>query len=179
VNGYFMDYRSRTTPRWPPSRVLRWAAVAVLLVALAASGGAFFHSVYRAAQAERDLHLTLFVIRLVERFVTDRGHWPRSWEELEGLAAGSDPPHPHDAGAGDRASGVQSGYDWPAATPEVRRWVVIDFDADPAVVAAQDPMSFTAVRPVTPGFEYRYSGDLESLQATLRKVAAKKVPGGS
>ena len=75
---------------------LRWrrrAMVALLfaLVALVATGGwIVYFGVHTALQAERTLHATLFAVRLVERFVSERGRWPRSWGELEGVSMDDD-----------------------------------------------------------------------------------------
>jgi hypothetical protein len=41
-------------------------------------------------------------------------------------------------------------FDWPASSPEIKLRLVIDFDADPLEVAGQDPMAFTAIRPLGP-----------------------------
>jgi hypothetical protein len=151
---------------------------AVLLVALTVGGVVFVRAVRTASQAEMNLHATLFAISLVEQFVAEHGRWPRSWEELEGLSVPGDPPMPRQ---GDRTVvriGGQHGYDWPAAAPRIRARVVIDFDADPAAIAAQDPAAFTAVRPNGPCYEYLHYGYVESLQATIRKAGQKPAGAG-
>src|SRR5581483_11799092 len=104
-------------------------------------------------QAERNLHATHFTMLLVERFVAEKGGWPRSWDELEQT--------PFD--------GDLFGRGWPAVSPEVRRRVVIDFSADPVEVARQDPMAFTAIKPVGPYYEDRDAGYVADLQATIRR----------
>ena len=43
-----------------------------------------YHAASVSIQAENTLHVTQFAIRLVDRFVSERGRWPRSWGELAG-----------------------------------------------------------------------------------------------
>src|SRR5262245_9164989 len=38
-----------------------------------------------ALEAKTNMHYALFALQLVERFVSERGRWPRSWSELEGV----------------------------------------------------------------------------------------------
>jgi hypothetical protein len=46
---------------------------------------------------------------------------------------------------------------------------VIDFAADPAEIVRQDPLAFTAVKPVGPYYEDRDRGGVAALQATIRR----------
>ena len=66
--------------------------------------------------------------------------------------------------------GGQHGYEWPAASKNLQRRVAIDFDVDPVKVAGQDPMKFTAIKPIGPYYEYRDYGFVQSLQETIRDV---------
>ncbi len=129
------------------------ALAALVLAAVGVGGWTVYRCVAVSLQAERKLHAARFAVRLVERFVAEKGRWPRSWGELEQL--------PFD--------GDLFGRGWPAASPEIQRRVVIDFAADPAEVARQDPLAFTAVKPVGPHYEYRDYGDVVHLQATIRQ----------
>jgi hypothetical protein len=110
-------------------------------------------------RAEKNLHSTEFAIRLVDQFVFEKGRWPRSWQELEQLRFPGTNPSPLNS----RLPGWSS--DWPRG---LRECVSIDFQADPAVVAQQDPTTFDAVRPIGPCYEYR--DFVPSLQETLKKV---------
>lgn len=140
--------RGSSWMRWVP-RVL----VALFLAFFGAGGALIYYAASVSIQAENTLHVTQFAIRLVDGFVSERGRWPRSWGELEGVSMREGP----------------FGQEWPAASPEVQRRVSIDFSIDPRDVAGQDPMSFTAIRPIGPHFEYRHYGVVESLQETIRK----------
>lgn len=129
------------------------ALVALLLAAVGLGGWMVYRGVTTSLRAERNLHATLFTIRLVEQFVAERGRWPGSWEELESFSTPDD----------------LHGKSWPAVSPEVQRRVLIDFRVDPQEVAQQDPMSFRAIKPIGPYYEYRDYGSVASLQATIRK----------
>jgi hypothetical protein len=124
-----------------------------VLAAVGVGGWTVYRCVAVSLQAERNLHATRFTMLLLEQFVAEKGRWPRSWEELEQT--------PFD--------GDLRGQGWPAAAPEVRRCVVIDFAADPAEIARQDPLAFTAVKPVGPYYEDRDRGGVAALQATIRR----------
>jgi hypothetical protein len=104
-------------------------------------------------QAETTLHAIQFTIRLVERFVAERGRWPESWEDLENLSFPE----------------KLFGKPWPAISSEIQQRVVIDFQVDPREIARQEPMSFTAIKPIGPFFEYRDYDEVPSLQETIRK----------
>jgi len=140
---------------------LRWLAVPALL-ALGVGVWMVYCGVTASLEAENNLHATLFTISLVEQFVAEKGRWPHSWDELEKL--------PVSGGTADL-----QGHDWPGASTKIRRHVSIDFSADPREIARQDPMSFTAIKPVGRYYEYRDHGNIQSLQETIRK-AMKKVP---
>jgi hypothetical protein len=92
-------------------------------------------------QAEENLHATLFTIRLVEQFVAENGRWPHSWDELEKLSV--------------------PGYDWPAASTDIQRRVVIDFGADLKEIAQsrgvsrQSSQSARTMNTVTTSLRYR------------------------
>src|SRR5207249_1677034 len=134
--------------RLPRVRFTVRRGLGALLLAGVAYGGWLVYSVVATSlEAERNLHATRFTIGLVERFVTETGRWPRSWGELEGLSTRD----------------TLFGQGWPAASSFVHRRVCIDFESDPWEVARQDPMRFTAIRPIGPYYEYRDYGAVESL----------------
>jgi hypothetical protein len=126
---------------------------AFLLVLVASGCWILYRCALRSLQAERTLHTTRFTIRLVEHFVSQRGRWPHSWSELEGVSATEE----------------LFGEKWPSDSPEVQRRVSIDFEIDPPAVARQDPMSFTAIRPIGPHYEFRHDDSVKLLQEALLK----------
>jgi hypothetical protein len=147
--------------RQPGRRSVRWltrALGALVLVAVGLGGWLVCHVVSVSLEAERTLHATLFTVRLVDQFVAERGRWPNSWDELESL------PTTHDL----------LGTSWPAASAQIQRRVRIEFLAEPQRIARQDPMSFTAISPIGPYYEYRDYGAVASLQATIRKSFTKE-----
>jgi hypothetical protein len=109
-------------------------------------------------EAEYNLHATILAIRLVDQFVTEHRRWPSSWDELEGQSLAED---------------LQGGmYRWPDSSQEIRTRVILDFAADPREIAAQDSMTFAAIKPVGPCYEYRHY--VPSLQASVRKSLASE-----
>jgi hypothetical protein len=55
--------------------------------------------------------------------------------------------------------------------------VSIDFQADPGEIARQEPITFRAIKPIVLYYQYRDSGFVPSLQATIRKsMKAKAAP---
>ncbi len=155
--------------------LLRWL-VGLVVVGLGAGAWMVYRGIAVSLQAEETLHATLFCVRLVEQFVAENGRWPRSWEELEELPASGEAPSPMSGRISVVRIGGQHGYDWPGASPEIRRRVSIDFGADPREIARQDPMSVAAIKPIGPYYEYRDYGFVASLQATIRK-SVKEAPG--
>jgi hypothetical protein len=139
--------------RSPVRFTVRRGLVALLLAIIGLGGWVLYRGVSASLEAERNLHATLFTIRLVERFVSERGRWPRSWDELEAMSIRDD----------------LFGQQWPAVSPEVRSRVSIDFGIDPRGVARQDPMSLTAIRPTGPYYEYRDYPPVKSLQRTIHR----------
>ncbi len=143
--------------------MVRYGLLTLLLAALGSGGWILYRCVSISIEAETNLHFTLFSLRLVERFVSETGRWPHSWGELEGV--------PMDEGP--------FGRRWPVASPEMQRRISIDFGVDPQAVARQDPMSFTAIRPIGPYYEYRHYGGVQSLQQAIRKATGESNGGSS
>jgi hypothetical protein len=139
-----------------------WPTILVLLLVLTTVAGFFVWAGVRSLGAEENLQATRFAVRLVEKFVRERGRWPASWQELEAVSGDEGPFR-----TGDMV-GYQWPGDWPAALPRLREHVVIDFQVDAASLARQDRMVFHAIRPAGPAYEYRDYGEVDLLLRSLR-----------
>jgi hypothetical protein len=138
-----------------PSRKFLMKCVLLVVVLMATGGGWLLYMAASASvEAERNLHYSRFALRLVERFVSETGRWPHSWEELECIPM----------------EGVPFGQEWPAASAEMKRRIFIDFQVNPLEVTRQAPLTFTVIRPIGPYYEYRDYGEVESLQCAIRKT---------
>jgi hypothetical protein len=93
-----------------------------------------YQGVSASLQAEANLHYSHFALKLVERFVREKGRWPRTWAELKGVEMPDGP----------------FGQEGPAISDELQRRISIDFGVDPFEVARQDRMNFAAIRPIGP-----------------------------
>lgn len=150
-------------------------SVAILALSLAAIGAWMVYcGISVSVRAEENLHATLFTLRLVDQFIEKEGRWPRSWAELEQVSMTNEPPSPLKGEMTVVRIGGQHGYNWPAASAEIRSRVQIDFHADPHAIVNQDPMEFNAITPIGPFYEYRHYGFVESLQGTLRSATPTK-----
>jgi hypothetical protein len=158
----------KTRRSW--ARIIGWTALAVVFAAICLGAAMAYIGISTSLQAEENLHSTIFVIRLVEQFVAEQKRWPRSWEELESLPFSSDAPRPGNGQLSVIRIGGQHGYEWPATSKDLQRRVSIDFDADQEKVAGQDPMNFSAIKPIGPYYEYRDYGFVQSLQEAIRHV---------
>lgn len=156
-------------PRRPWMRFLVRAAFAVVVAAVCFGGWMVYRGIAVSIQAEKNLHASLFTIRLVEQFVAQHGRWPRSWTELERLSVSDDAPSPMQQEISAVRIGGQHGYNWPAASAEIQQCVTINFSAEAAEIVRQDPMDFTAIKPIGPYYEYRDYGFVASLQTTIRR----------
>jgi hypothetical protein len=113
---------------------IRYGAVGLVAVALVIGLAIAFIAASAALAAEHALHANLLVLDLVREYVVDhQGAWPRSWTDLEQLPARE--------GAGLR---------WPADAEEVRRYVAVDFAAEPDKLATQSVDQFDAIQPIGP-----------------------------
>ena len=148
-------------PESRPPGALFIACFCGLVFAMAGLGiWLVYQCVSASLQAESNLHYSHDALQLVERFVAQQERWPRSWAELEGVDM--------------RDS--RFGAEWPAVFAEMQRRISIDFEVDPLDVARQDRMTFTAIRPKGPYYEYRDYGSVDSLQAAIRKSVATSKP---
>ena len=153
----------------PWLRYLGLSALVLVIVAIGVGGWMVYDGALTSLRAEENLHATLFSIRLVEQFVHDKGRWPASWEELEGLQFPSHAPLPLNGEISVVRIGGQHGYEWPGQAEHLKGCVVIEFQIDQEFVASQDPMEFTAIKPVGPYYEYRLAtASVQSLQRTLK-----------
>ncbi|MBS0260870.1 MAG: hypothetical protein JSS02_02850 [Planctomycetes bacterium] len=157
-------------PGCPWSRILKWVALGLILVVLSVGGMQVYQGVSVSIEAEHNLHATIYVIRLVEQFVSEKQRWPRTWQELEALPFPNTRPTPGNDELSVVRIGGQHGYEWPAASQELQQRVQIDFGIDPATVSTQDPETFTAIQPIGPSYEYRHYGFVHSLQDTIRQA---------
>ena len=165
----------RDSPTTTFKSLHRWR----IFLNVAVIGGVSFayHVASTSINAEKNLHATLFAIRLVESFVGEHGRWPASCEELEGLTFPPTVPRPaHGLAPGIVRIGGAQQYAWPAEANEVRSRVEIDFQVDAATVANQDPQQFTAIKPIGPFYEYRHYGFVTSLQQSLREAGRTYQP---
>src|SRR5687768_7636965 len=111
-------------------RIVVRSVLVLVVMAVAVGAGMVYCGITVSLRAEENLHATLFTLRLVDQFVSEQGRWPQSWAELEQLAISSVPPSPLNGEITVARIGGQHGYDWPAASPEIRKRVQIDFHAD-------------------------------------------------
>jgi len=139
-------------------------AVVLILVIV----GIGLRAAHEAWQAEQNLHSTLFVIRLVDRFVQEKGRWPESWAELEAFPFGSESPRSGAPGTNIIRIGGAMDFKWPEQSAELQQRVAIDFVVDEAHVAEVDVVEFQPIHPVGPCFNYWKYGFLEELQESLR-----------
>ena len=153
-----------------------WRVVLFAVLAIVGMGvWLLYCTAAEAIQAEENLHATLFSIALVEQFVAEQGRWPQSWNELEQLSVSADPPVPREGEITVVRIGGQHGHEWPGTSQEMQQRVFIDFNADVASIVGHDPMTFTAIKPIGPYYEYRHYGYVESLQKTLTRANATPV----
>lgn len=78
----------------PRLRYFWISLLALLIIVVVVVGWTVYCGITISLQAEMNLHDTEFTIQLVEQFVHDKGHWPRSWAELEQLPFPSKTPSP-------------------------------------------------------------------------------------
>jgi hypothetical protein len=125
-------------------------------------------SITASRRNQTQLRAMLFVLRLVQQFVQNRGRWPKSWEELEQMPFPLAASNSLRKGTPSIQAGRTSDDDWPNQSKALQERVTIDFDADPTAIVSQDPQEFTAIRSTDPHAIFRGFGFVESLQAALK-----------
>lgn len=151
---------------WPRRLLFAYVSLAVVGIGWGVYRG------FAALQTEQNLHASLFAVSLVDEFVKTRGRWPRSWAELEQVVVVA-AAEPLTNDSTDLRLGAEHGYAWLAASRELQQRIIVDFDADPDVIASQDPRSFVAIRPIGPTFDYRSSPQVRALQARLKAATQR------
>ena len=141
--------------RSPLCKWLIRCIVAAVIIALTWCAWTIYRGISVSLQAEHTIHATIMTIRVVEQFVTEQQRWPSSWEELERQSL----PEASQGGM----------YRWPESSSEIQGRVIIDFNADLTAMIDQDPMLFTAIRPIGPYFEYRHYGFVSDLKDAVRR----------
>jgi hypothetical protein len=125
--------------------------------AIALTVGYTSYQAWWALRASHTMVMGRFATSLVEDFVRQHnGRWPRSWRELEFFAD------------------EHADRNWPIST--IRNAVSIDFAAEPAILARQSPIEFTAIRPRAPcGGGYQEYWRIDSLIQTIRDCQEESV----
>jgi hypothetical protein len=137
---------------FPMRWMIRIAAV-VAFTAVLAGGFFVYHGISASLHAEHVLHAALLTVQLLDDYVTTHdGQWPRSWADLETL-----PPR------------EWAMFEWPKDSPEVQRYVAVDFSADPQRLAVQSVDEFDAVRPIGPYYPFKDRGTVEALLKSIRE----------
>jgi hypothetical protein len=128
----------------------------------------------RAGEAERNLLATIFAIGLVEKFVEEHRHWPKSWDELEQWKVDGVRVEPQKERTNVIRIGGTIHFEWPSSSQEIRKRVVIDFNAKMKDMSEQRRGEFQAIQPNGECYDYRIYGFIESLQDAIRKAIDTK-----
>lgn len=140
-----------------------YGAVGLVAVTLVIGLAIAYIAVSTSLTAEHALHANLLVLDLVREYVVDhQGAWPRSWEDLEQLPA--------------REKGM---FRWPLDAEEVRRYVSVDFAAEPDKLATQSVDQFDAIQPIGPCYLYKHYSNVPRLLDAIRQTKqgnAQKLP---
>ena len=153
--------------------------VAAILGVVGFGAWSVYQGVTVSVQAEKNLHSTLFVIRLVNQYVQEHGRWPHSWAELEAMPFGSESPRSGAPGTNVVRIGGAMTFKWPGQSREIQECVAIDFAANEADVITQDVVEFRPIHPIGAYYPYWKYGFIEELQDTLaekRKSAGDQLP---
>lgn len=140
------------------SPLCKWLFRCILaagIIGLTGCAWAVYRGISVSLQAEHTLHATIMTFCVVEQFVNQQQRWPISWEELERQSLPE--------------SSQRGMYRWPESSSEIQSRVIIDFNANLSALIDQDPMNFTAIRPIGPYFEYRHYGYVPDLKDAVRR----------
>jgi hypothetical protein len=143
----------------PPTRCAGYRTIAVVALLCLAAGAVHLGVALRQAVVRsRTAVLGKMVTEWVGLYiVVHDGKWPQSWEAIRECAAGGD---------GDSESVIEA----------AQRYVVIDFRADPRVVATQSTRDFGAIRPVESyGIEHQEYWGVPFLIETLQGLTGPAV----
>ena len=167
-----------TEPVGARHRTWQWyigfALVGLVIVALLVGAWMLYSGIAVSIQAEKNLHATLFTIRLVEQFVHEYGRWPHSWRELEQMSFPGDAPSPLITNNFTRIGGSHS-YNWPAQFSALagirhnRLCCGCQFDNQPGPYTIPGNQTNRPVLRIS-----RQYGFVESLQETLKNASANK-----
>jgi hypothetical protein len=150
------------TSMMPRRKIIVWAAVVVLVIAVGA-GIAFVNSVLSVAKhAEFALHGTTIVIMATEKYVHEYGKWPATWKDLESVSL--DP------------GGT---FSWPNDLKElqdIQEFVEVDFSVTLQQVASQRVDNFSAIKPHGPAYGGWQAG-IPSLLKTVQDTIVNRRNG--
>jgi hypothetical protein len=161
---------SQTNSSW---RNIKRLALLVLAVLVIAGVWIIYNGISTALRAEHNLHSTLYVVRLVDEFVYENKRWPESWDELEKLKFTGNAYTPRNGELNALRIGGAIEFQWPDSSLTMQRRVEIDFNADLNDIAEQNSMTFDAIKPIGPFYEYRDYGIVDSLQQTILECLEK------
>jgi hypothetical protein len=128
----------------------------MLLVGSLLSGGIgwSYRATCQSIRDEHALHAVNLVTVVVDEYVQKEGRWPSSWQDLK-----------------DATSTARWGeYTWPDDREDLQRQVVVDFDADLALLAMQTPEEFDAIRLAESCRPYKQYGYVAELIETAKKA---------
>jgi hypothetical protein len=117
-------------------------------------------TVFFVNSVKSDYVLAVFVVRLVEDYLTEYGAWPHSWHDLESVKR-------------------PESSEWPAISRRVQERVIVDFSVNVDDLATQSAAQFHAIRTIETNelFEDAYLGRIhvENLLKRIRKVSRSRV----
>jgi hypothetical protein len=139
---------------------MRWLfriVLAVVIIAVLVGAFCVYQGVSTSLHAEHVFHAAILTVQVLDEYVAQHdGQWPRSWRALEQL-----PPKQR-----------VSMYEWPQDSQEVKKYVTVDFSANPQRLAKQTPAEFDAVRPIGPYYPFKDSWQVKTLLDTIRASTA-------
>jgi hypothetical protein len=104
-----------------------WVCLAIFVVVVVMFINFVVNEIHRAGEAEQNLHATLFAIGLVEKFVEEHRHWPKSWDELEQWKVEGVQVEPQKERTNVIRIGGAMQFEWPSSSPEIRKRVLERF----------------------------------------------------
>lgn len=148
------------------SRRVRQVVVVVMVIAPFAAVACFGYAAWMSLEAEHNLHASRFAAKLVEHFVRTKARWPKSWEELEALAAQPGWPPPTPEFPGDMHQ-YQWPASWPGIAPVLRQRVTVDFAPEREVLRWS---AGSLIKPNGPYYPYDDYGEFWRLVGTVRET---------